>query len=217
MKGVFCAVFVGLAALGMCDVATFDDMSEGVAGYTFTDGGITFSYNDVRIDDGISTPPYVFCIEDATGNSSYVDAGFTMPNVLSCTGFGPGPGACASRLGEFWITPGEVSNHASLDFYGVGNGNTLVLEAYKDGQLLATTWVTPDTNEITKYTLDLGGTIFDSLRLTATGSADNSTVFGDIDNVNIQAVPEPATMSALALGGLALLRRRRRSSQENSK
>jgi hypothetical protein len=54
----------------------------------------------------------------------------------------------------------------------------------------------------------VGDTI--ALRITSNGEGDTYETTHWIDNISV-AVPEPGTMSLLALGGLAILRRRRRA------
>jgi len=60
----------------------------------------------------------------------------------------------------------------------------------------------------------LGGTniFLGQFDINATSSTDpnaRNLLFGLVDNVEVQAVPEPGTMAALGLGALALMRRRK--------
>jgi hypothetical protein len=206
------SVLLAACTLAYSETANFDDLTEGALGTSFTDGGITFSNNDLRIDDGVSVPPYLFSIDNASGDSRFMDHGATSPNVMSTAGFGNGDTAGAGRMGEFWMTAGHDSTFGSLDFFGDANGNSVTLEAYENGVLVGSDTVTPDLYNVHLYRLSVGGVSFDTLRLTASGPNDNGAAFGDMDNVHIQGVPEPATMAGLALGALALIKRRKKSS-----
>ncbi|RYG33416.1 PEP-CTERM sorting domain-containing protein [bacterium] len=64
--------------------------------------------------------------------------------------------------------------------------------------------------DLTPY---MDGTVKTLTFTTIDGARTNSTSGSNafVDNVSIQAVPEPATMAALGLGAAALLRRRRRA------
>lgn len=69
-----------------------------------------------------------------------------------------------------------------------------------------TTWyLTGGANNV------LGQALATDVRLFVSGGNANSTNFGGYDNLSITPVPEPATMAILGLGGLALLRKRRKA------
>lgn len=62
-----------------------------------------------------------------------------------------------------------------------------------------------------KVPVDSVLTQFSSLRLTSWTNNPDSVFYAHIDDVTVEAVPEPASMGALALGMGLLVRRRRRS------
>jgi len=57
----------------------------------------------------------------------------------------------------------------------------------------------------------LGQSLATDARLFISGGNANSTNFGGYDNFSVTPVPEPASMAALGLGALALLRKRRKA------
>jgi len=66
----------------------------------------------------------------------------------------------------------------------------------------------PTSSAMQTYKFTVVGTGTDKISFVGTGTSDS---FGSlIDNVSVQAVPEPTSMAALAMGGIALLRRRRK-------
>ena len=78
-----------------------------------------------------------------------------------------------------------------------------------DGVLVATV-------DSSLFPTSFGGTNFalGQMDINSGGSADanrNSLLFGLFDNVTVDAIPEPGSLSLLALSGLGLLRRRRHS------
>ena len=65
----------------------------------------------------------------------------------------------------------------------------------------------PTSSNMQSYKFTVVGTGSDKLSFVGTGTSDS---YGSlIDNVSVQAVPEPTSMAAMAVGGVALLRRRR--------
>jgi hypothetical protein len=66
----------------------------------------------------------------------------------------------------------------------------------------------PGSTKMESYKFTVSGTGNDKISFVGTGTSDS---YGSlIDNVSVQAVPEPTSMAALAMGGIALLRRRRK-------
>jgi len=67
----------------------------------------------------------------------------------------------------------------------------------------------PTSTAMQSYSFTVLGTGNDKLSFLGTGKSDS---FGTlIDNVSVEAVPEPTSMAALAVGAFALLRRRRQA------
>ena len=207
---MFCAIVlasVGGSAWGA--IANFDSYEEG---YTqeapFTDGGITFCDLDWRINDPTwpSSPPLV--IDNVAGarfeNSPFV----SRPNVLTCWAWSEG-GVWLSRWGEMKMTTGSVETFASLELFASllpdELGNTITLEAIRDGNVVTTDSVLQELPWDQHYTLSVSGVEFDTLRLVGSGDFQDGCFFACIDNVVI--TPEPATFTLLALSALMLRRR----------
>ena len=66
----------------------------------------------------------------------------------------------------------------------------------------------PSSTTMQNYSFTVLGTGHDKISFVGTGKSDSYGTL--IDNVSVQAVPEPTSMAALAVGGVALLRRRRK-------
>ena len=66
----------------------------------------------------------------------------------------------------------------------------------------------PSSTTMQSYSFTVLGTGHDKISFVGTGKSDS---YGSlIDNVSVQAVPEPTSMAAMVVGGMALLRRRRK-------
>jgi hypothetical protein len=98
-------------------------------------------------------------------------------------------------------TPGD-----GTDYTGAVTGGTLLAE---DDNLLTIPDGTFETSTVT-YTYDPAhsGLLGEPLQIRLLAYAASDEVH--FDDVRLDAIPEPATLSMLALGGLALLRRRRK-------
>ncbi len=213
-----CAFCLGMAASTARSqpnlVANFDDLTEGGYGSVISDGGITFSNLDERISNGHSS----FAIEMTTSNL----LGFSLPNYLTFEGYSPGPGYSLNRFGSMTIGFSGLASAASLDVIGNslfgattsgGLENTLTLEAFRSGILVATSqsvgFDNPDQSVI-GFHLSVSG-VFDSLQLVSAGPVDAGENFIGIDNVEITPVPEPdaGMLAGLSFAGMALLSKTR--------
>lgn len=213
MKLPVTILVIGMSTVGLADIATFDDLTEGFS-QTVVDGGITFYDYDSRESD--NPPPNYFAIDDETGSFSV--SGFSGPNVLNFNVYSVGPGGGLGHIGEFWMTNGEVSTSASLDFFTLGNGNSVSLEAYMNGAVVGSTTITPVlSNSRVHYSLSLSGVSFDSLRFTVSGPNAEESINGVVDNVRISAVPEPMTILVLGVGATCLARRGNRNNRRARK
>lgn len=187
--------------------ANFDDLTEGIPGTSFSDGGIGFS----NLDQGV--PNGVFAIQAATNTIP----GFSPPNYLTFGAFATGGALSFGRLRSMSIGLSGIGSFASLDVFGpsfMQESNTLTLEATLNGNVVNSDTVTlngPIAGELVYETLSISG-IFDSLELVAAGPAENGTVFIGMDNVTITVTPEQPAGRLIGCGliGLFLARWRRR-------
>ncbi len=84
----------------------------------------------------------------------------------------------------------------------VFQGNPVTL-TFSDG--FTTTWTPANAAEFRGY---VSGTVLTSVVVSAGGVIGGVGNYASMDNVVVSSVPEPATMTALALGAAAMLRRR---------
>ncbi len=122
-----------------------------------------------------------------------------------------------TRLYPFGYDPTKVQQSNALD---VANDGTAVGFSFGDGVTSAAVWAAGSDQAILLYDwlVDLGVDMsgWDSLTHALAISEDGLTIAGQGNLAGgggaaafVAVVPEPATLSFLALGGLALLRRRR--------
>lgn len=196
----------GATGVARAALADFDSLTEGFYP-TVVSGGITFSNYD---DFTTITPNDQFAIDNAVPDLNGI-SGYSPPNVLGFNGFGPGDGVVFTRLGSFDFTAGAQSSSASLVWIAFDNapGSTLELQGIRNGNVVNSASINLNTTfQITSMTLNLGAGTYDSFKVVAHGTTQNGAVFGVIDNVLVNPVPEPAILGVASVALLGLRRRR---------
>ncbi|MCL4222442.1 MAG: hypothetical protein KJZ65_13845 [Phycisphaerales bacterium] len=198
---VCCVGAVASAAVG--GIATFDSFTEGVLGWSFWDAGIHFYNPDNYTPEGSR-----FICERADGTLS--GPYFSSPNALTLTGYVPGPNAGYSRVGSFYASVGGPSDYARVEvfyFYLTSTGNTISMEALRNGVVVGSDSFVVTTPFQAHRTLEIDGPEFDEIRIVGSGPNEAGAMFALFDNFEIRGVPAP--VSALVLV-LPLVGRRRR-------
>ncbi len=216
-----------IAAFGTvthASIADFETPREGFAGEIFTDNGITFSrLNDVSgmNPDGSSYGPgeygRQFIVENATLAINDFPGVLGGAHALSFgNSFIAGENLSINVLSSFHISTGRVENAASLDMLlfenGPWGGITISLDATLGGNLVASdSFVISDLggrDGLVGRSLSIDGVGFDSLEVSARWDDGTYAAFaGLVDNVAI--TPTPGAMTMLAMGSVAMLRRKR--------
>jgi hypothetical protein len=170
-------------------IANFDSFSEGAIGASFVDGGITF----LQYDNGISGPKN-FCIEYSGASLSPHES---TPNVLAFGGWVPGAGVGLGRFKYMDFTIPELATSVSLDVWCTGlaneGGRSITLFGYSAGQVVSSSTFNYGIGFGQHSSLSLNTGPFDAFRLAINGPVDADYGFVAVDNVTVQAVPEPAT------------------------
>lgn len=172
------------SSAALAQTANFDSFAEGYFAKTITDNGITFSNLDNRLDP----PPTNLVIERAEGTLTGY-SGFSPRNCLGFGGWSPGPYGSFGRCGSFDITwDGTEKTSARLfmfEFLG-DSGNQVTLEAYSSGTLVASDTITIIGGpQVYSHELFVTDAVFDSLRVVASGAANQGCMFALIDSVEI--------------------------------
>ncbi|MBS1723040.1 MAG: PEP-CTERM sorting domain-containing protein [Armatimonadetes bacterium] len=187
-------------------VADFDSFNEGEVFDQFSQNGITF-FGVSRHQGGYTN----FAIEDASG--TLFGPGFSAPNALGFGGYMPGPFAAFGAFGEMSFTAGAESNYAIADAWALPldmGGNTVSLVGYKDGAVVnREDHVFQSSSTPLYWRFTLPSDTYDIFKLESFGPSVSGDSFLLVDNVQLDAVPEPASLLALGLAGLALARKRR--------
>ena len=193
------AIVASLGSAAVASVITFDDLDAGggaafAPADTYRDVGVVFS-RDFQFYDVVAVDPTFAQVFYANGGAP--------PNSLVLT---PGfPGGFLTIDATF-VMPGTnvptTMDHVSA-FFGDSNAGTSigVLEAYDaTDQLLGTDTAVTDASFSALLEVSAPGIAYVRFTQDADGGVVDSFAF----------TPEPATLSLLALGGLSLLRRRRK-------
>ncbi|RYG22434.1 PEP-CTERM sorting domain-containing protein [bacterium] len=131
------------------------------------------------------------------------------------------PGLLLTTLtGHILVEPSITSSLLTISFdqplgvfstlFASSSDQPVELNAYSGASLVGTVvvaGVSPGGGSYPEGQIGFAGAVFD--RVTLQSQADDEAI--GIDNVSVQAVPEPASMIALGAGAVALLRRRRKA------
>jgi hypothetical protein len=146
-------------------------------------------------------------------------AGDVSVDVVSQAGFGA-PAYSGDQFIDLAGTPGpgsifqDVATVPSLQytltFAASSNGGPQIMDVYWDGGLLDA-FVAPavGTWDLKTYTVTASGPLTSLGFGSDIGNGSNAGPF--LDAVSLAPVPEPASMTALALGAVALIRKRRKA------
>lgn len=185
-------------------IANFDSFPEGYTSSVLVDGGITFSES--------TRPPLSsrFTIDDVSGDDSFLGS-LTPPNCLTVGDYIPGPTGGGLRFGSARISFEGIAYEVGIDIFISGSAaqnNQLTLQAFLEDSLVSQTILeVPDITGINQRQMTISDTLFDDLRLVASGPDDYGVVFMSLDNVHIFLVPEPTTLLLLGLGAVMLRRK----------
>lgn len=196
-------------ATAHAELANFDDLTEGWAGTTVVDGGITFTNLEARIPGGLTAK---FAIDDA---STSAQAPFiSAPNVLGFNGFDNGGNA---GFGRFYSMDFFTGNQASSASMLIGSSfedpnTTVTLQGLLNGSVVASSTVglTESDEQALFEVVSLPQGLYDSFHLVSSNANNDGAVWIEVDNVSITPVPEPATLAIIGSGLAALIRRRRK-------
>ncbi len=227
MKKVSVVLGLALVAVG-AQANIFEDyegLTEGFLGSSFTNNGVT--YRDVNAVTGFQPDGSPFTQADLGDQVIVEDAsvfyndfpGFGSPvNALTFgSSFVPGENLSIGALASVYMDIDQVSTAASFNiaYYENGPWGDIVyhLDAIDNGNVVASDSFTISNlggrDNATYQTMSVSGASFTTLHLYATLNGDYVAPRGMIDNLNITTVPEPASLTALALGGLLLKRRKK--------
>lgn len=213
-----------LATNALGSIADFESQTEGFAGPTLTDNGITFShlneFSGVNPDGSNFVPGEYgtdFIVENATLAINDFPSALSGTNALSWgTAFIAGDNLSINIASSFRMSTGSVENYASMSLLifenGPWGGIELSLQAMREGAVVGMdTIVISDLggrDNLVGKTLTIDGVEFDELLLAARFEDGTYTAFAGLAD-NITITPSPSSIALLMMGGIATTRRRR--------
>ncbi len=220
------AACVCLAGSAGAQVADFEGLAEGFHGNTLVSGGIVFSRPWDRLDPPDSGQIFAIDYAASLAESFPGTEAFVSGNVLNINGYVGGSGHAVLRVGSLDMTPASVRTSVSVSLiYLVSDprqgldlsGNSVGLEAYRDGVLVGSAWELTDDVQYTTatgvgigvMTLSLSGVAFDMVRFVTDGPAEGGAALMSLDNVVMIPAPGAAGVAG-AVGALVVGVRRRR-------
>lgn len=220
----------GLSVLGLLVSAAsadvfqdYEDLDEGFLGQSLHYAGV--NYRDVNTVSGVFPDGGTFnasdlgnelIIEDATLlYGDFPDYGSPNNSLTFGSAFVNGPNLSLGALASVWMDLDTPGTSASFDiaYYenGPWGGIEFHLDALSGGQVVASDLISISNlggrDNVTTDTMNVSG-LFDSLHFYATYNGEYSGPRALIDNLSITSVPEPASLTLLALTAAGLLKRR---------
>lgn len=223
------SAMIGAQAMGGVTVHTYEDLSEGFYGDSFTHNGVTYSNvnnqagvfpdgSTFEAGGGIEGLGTTVIVENAAFLYNDFPGWGSANNALTFgSAFIPGDNLSLGALSTVTMGLDSVADSASLEIAyfenGPWGGIVYHLDAFMGGSLVASDSFTISDlggrDNIAFETLSVDGAMFDSLQLYATFGSDYSGPRALVDNLTINTVPAPAgAMALLGLGGFASRRRR---------
>jgi hypothetical protein len=208
-------------------VHNYENLAEGFLGTTYAADGIT--YRDVNNVSGAYPDNEPFgpsdlgnqlIIEDATLFFNDFPGYGSADKVLTFgSAFVNGDNVSIGALASVYIDIAGGATSAAFDIAYYENGPwgniEYHLDAIHNGSVVASdTFLLSDLggrDNVAWQNMSVNGTTFETLHLYATLNGGYTAPRGMIDNLTITPVPEPATLAALGLGAVAMLRRRKKS------
>ena len=225
-KAICAAAIAATAASALANVyQDYEDLTEGFLGETAVYNGVTYhSVNGVSgvFPDGSTFDPDGFSTQVIVENAAvfyndFPTYGSPVNSLTFGSSFVPGDNLTIGALATVTMDLDEVSDAASFDiaYYENGPWGGIVyhLDGLRNGSVVASDSFTISDlggrDNPTFSTMSISGAEFDQMHLYATYGAEYSMPRGMIDNLSINAVPEPAGLALIGVGALLSLRRRR--------
>ena len=221
---------ISTATAGVASADVFHDyenLTEGFKGQTFNHQGVT--YRDANRVSGFY-PDGIPFNDTENGNEVIVERavpfyadfptyGSPVNSLTFGSAFVVGDNLSIGALASVWMDLAQVGTSVSFDlgFYenGPWGGIQWRLEALRNGQVVGTDTITISDlggrDNPTFQPMGISGVEFDQLHLFGWKTNGYTAPRGMIDDLTITAVPEPASLGALAGAGVLVLRRRSRT------
>lgn len=178
-----------LSAPALAGTANFDSLSEGSPGFTFTDGGMTFS----DLDTGFQSPA-VFLIEDASATLAGAP-GFSPNNALAFSGLASGPTAVYGTFASFAITPAQVHSSIRMTVHLAADQqtNALRLTAKRNGSVMDEWYfLIPISSVPLAMEIGLSTSEFDRVEVGVNAPGSGDWLYALVDDVVVSGGPNAA-------------------------
>jgi hypothetical protein len=179
-----------LAALlhspALAGTANFDALTEGSPGFTFSNGGMTFS----DLDTGFQAPA-VFLIEDASVTLAG-EPGFSPNNTLAFSAFATGPTAVYGTFSSFVITPSQAYSSIQMTVFLAADqqANALRLTAKLNGNVMDEWYfLIPISAVPLAMEIGLSTTLFDRIEVGVNEPGSGDWLYAMVDDIVVSGGP----------------------------